>query len=330
MGNARGRALVQSNAAWLWHALVGDDARANAIVQDALEVYDRIDDKRGRAHCVALLGSIAGRQGHPDEAVTLFNEAIQLTRDAGDAWLLTQALRDFAAFELSWSQATAGLAHALEAEALCKDHGMNDLVVAVRALVARLYLRDGNLEKAAEYARRAMREIRPGIELAHMVPFSMGEVLEAQGERDEAMRYFVQSHDLLVGALRGLDERHLAMSLENVPAHRIVHEKWRSQQAEIVEVRLPSIAAPTGRPLTDSDHVTVRWTVHDPTDNSVDDRASRRHVRLIRLLGEAANQQAVPTVEHLAKAVGASSATVRRDLALLRRQGSAVATRGSR
>ena len=330
MGNARGRALVQSNAAWLWHALVGDDHMADALVHSALEVYDRIGDTRGRAHCVALLGSTAGRQRRPDEAASLFEEAIQLTREADDAWLLAQALRDFASFELAWDRPAAGLTHALEAESLCKDHGMNDLVVAVRALVARLYLKAGDSSKALEYARRALREIRPGIELAHMVPFSMGEVLEAQGDHEEAMRQFLRSHDILMTTLQGLDEEHLAMSLANVPAHRIVHEKWRSQQPEIREIRLPSIAAPTGRPLTDEDHVTVKWTVHEPSDNGVIDRMERRHTRLIRLMSEAAEQSATPTVEHLAVALGASSATIRRDLALLRSQGQAVATRGSR
>ena len=330
MGNARGRALVQSNAAWLWHALVGDDDQADHLVHSALEVYDRIGDKRGRAHCVALLGSTAGRRGNPVEAVKWFDEAISLTREAGDAWLNAQALRDFAAFELASGRHLDGLAHALEAEALCKEHGMNALVVVVRALVARLYLKSGDVDRAFEYARRALREIRPGIELAHMVPYAMGEVLEAKGQHAEAMRNFLHSHDLLMNTLRGLPPTTLKMSLANVPAHRIVHEKWRSQQPEVTEVRLPAAAAPFGRPLTDDDHLTVKWTVHDPSDNDLPDRVIKRQARLLRLVMEATVQSALPTVDHLAAALGASSATVRRDLAVLRSAGHSVATRGNR
>ena len=326
----RGRALVQSNAAWLWHALVGDEDRADLLVRSALEVYDKIGDKRGRAHCVALLGSTAGRRGNAADAIRLFEEAIALTKEVSDAWLLAQALRDYAAFELISDRPTDGLYHALEAELVCKEHGMNDLVVGVRALVARLYLRSGHTDRALEYATRALREIRPGIELAHMVPFAMGEVLEAMGKPKESMRYFLDSHNLLMATLHGLPPTMLETSLSKVPAHRIVYEKWRSQQPEIREVRLPAAAAPSGRPLTDDDHVTVKWTVHEPSDNDLPDRVSQRQVRVLRLLTEATAQAALPTVDHLADALGASSATVRRDLATLRGAGHPIVTRGTR
>jgi len=330
MGNARGRALVQSNAAWMWHGLIGDEEKADYLIRSALDVYVRIGDVRGRAHCVALLGSIAGRLGHGEEAMRLFEEAVALTRSAGDAWLLAQALRLLAAFELESDRARQGLPHALEAEALCKEHGMKDLVVAIRALVARLYLRSGDSALAFEYSDRAMREIRPGIELAHMVPFAMGEVLDARGDHVEAMRYYLQSHELLMTTLRGLPPSMLETSLSTVPAHRTVHEKWRSQQPEVREVLLPAKVAPSGRSLTERDHVSVRWTVHEPSDNDVPDRIERRQTRLLRLINQASEQAAVPTVEHLAEALGSSSATVRRDLAALRGAGQAVATRGTR
>lgn len=330
MGNARGKALVQSNAAWLWHALIGDEERAESLARSALEVYDRIGDRRGRAHCIALLGSVAGRRGDAESAARMFAEAIDLTREVSDSWLLAQALRDCAAFELHQGQLDLGLVHALEAEALCKEHGMNDLVVGVRALLARLLTRLGQVERAHEYARRAIREIRPGIELAHMVPFAMGEVLEARGEDEDGMRYFLESHDLLMATLKGLPTEMLTMSLASVPAHRVVHEKWRSQQPEVITVELPSALAPVGRALTPSDHVTVQWTVHDPSDNGAADRGTRRRKRLLRLLNEAHRQSALPTVEHLADALGASSATVRRDIAMLRRSGQSVVTRGNR
>ena len=57
--------------------------------------------------------------------------------------------------------------------------------------------------------------------------------------------------------------------------------------------------------------------------------ARRRH-RLQRLLTEAEAQGAAPTVDDLARALGVSRATVKRDLAALRQAGMAVRTRGAR
>ncbi|RLC91285.1 MAG: hypothetical protein DRI79_03270 [Chloroflexi bacterium] len=57
--------------------------------------------------------------------------------------------------------------------------------------------------------------------------------------------------------------------------------------------------------------------------------ACRRH-RLLRLLREAADQAAAPTVPALAAALDVSERTVKRDLAALRAAGHDVHTRGSR
>ena len=56
----------------------------------------------------------------------------------------------------------------------------------------------------------------------------------------------------------------------------------------------------------------------------------RRRQRLQRLLAEADAQGGAPTVDDLAGALEASVATIRRDLAALRRSGQPAPTRGTR
>ncbi|KPJ50882.1 MAG: hypothetical protein AMJ38_01275 [Dehalococcoidia bacterium DG_22] len=105
-----------------------------------------------------------------------------------------------------------------------------------------------------------------------------------------------------------------------------------------VRVRLPRAEAPTGRPLRDDEWVQVTWTVTAPEDEGVSGKAcpehsrrvARRHHKLLRLLREAAEQGAAPTVPDLAAALRVGARTIERDLAALRAAGHDVRTRGAR
>jgi hypothetical protein len=61
------------------------------------------------------------------------------------------------------------------------------------------------------------------------------------------------------------------------------------------------------------ERVTVIWTVSGPEDEAVEDKAERRRLALRRLLREAENQEAAPTDQDLAIALGVSRRTVIRD-----------------
>jgi DeoR/GlpR family transcriptional regulator of sugar metabolism len=76
--------------------------------------------------------------------------------------------------------------------------------------------------------------------------------------------------------------------------------------------------------------VTVTWTVAAPEDEALKEAPARRQARIQRLLQEAAEQGATPTLGDLAAALSVSKPTVRRDLAALRRAGHPVQTRGTR
>ena len=320
--NARGQALVESNAAWMWHALIGEDQIAGEKVQSALKTYENIGDDRGRAQCLALLGSISGRAGNHADALEWFEEALGLTQRVKDAWLSAQALREFAAYELEAHRFESGVDHARSALALCREHGMNDLAVGVRALLGRLLLRVGEPNEAEKMCDLAMREIRPGIELAHLVPFARSEVLRAMGEHLLADRYLDEAHELLLRTLSELPEELVALSLGAIPNHRELHTLWTERQPVTAVLEGSAPGSHKKRP--------VSVTVLSPDDSDIADPVERRRRKIARIVSEAEQQQALVTVAGIAGALQVSTATVRRDITALRGEGHQIVTVGSR
>ena len=96
------------------------------------------------------------------------------------------------------------------------------------------------------------------------------------------------------------------------------------------DVQLPLAGTPLGRSLKGTDWTQVRWTSSDPADFEAVDPVERRRRRMRRFLSEANRQGADPRIEDVAAALGVSVATVRRDVAELRRSGFGLTTRGSR
>jgi DNA-binding SARP family transcriptional activator len=119
-------------------------------------------------------------------------------------------------------------------------------------------------------------------------------------------------------------------ALTRVPEAKSIVEAWKALNIETQVFRLPSLDAPTGRPLRDDEWVQVNWTISSPEDDRVSDKVSRRQGRLKRLVREARDQLAAPTLLDLAMALQSSPTTIKRDLAALRDGDDALETRGSR
>ena len=175
-----------------------------------------------------------------------------------------------------------------------------------------------------------MREIRPGVELAHLVPLALSEVYGEMGDTEEAAHFITKAYDQLAALLSDLPDEARRLAWENIPNHKAIHDRWAAHQPQRQRVELPIEQAPVGRPLNPEEVITVEWTVHDPSDEKIEDRIELRRHKILRLLTEAQEAGASPTVAHLADALGSSDATIRRDLAALRSQGIDVTTRGSR
>ena len=100
-----------------------------------------------------------------------------------------------------------------------------------------------------------------------------------------------------------------------------------------MQVILLSRNAPHGRALRQTGTVEVTWTVNaGPEDQEVAQEhgaAALRQTRIQRLLAEAVEQGAVASQEDLAQALQVSVRTIKRDCAVLEKQGVSLPTRGN-
>jgi AraC-like DNA-binding protein len=97
--------------------------------------------------------------------------------------------------------------------------------------------------------------------------------------------------------------------------------------SRVIEVSLASADAPRGKKLASADFITVRWTISTPGDQRIASESVRRQQVLRRLVDEAAAQNAAPTDDDLARALGVSRRTVLRDMQALVDSGVKIKTR---
>ena len=329
MGNERGRAMVLSNTAWLWHSRTGEDERARDYAQEALDIYRDIGDLRGQSQCIGLLGGVTSRIGQPEDAWGLFEESTAIAKSVGDHWLAAQVLREWAVAELDHNEPARGLMHAEEAEAICNEVGMDDLAVGVRAVKGRLLLELGEVERALEATKSAADELHAGIELSHLVAYAHALALTASERFGEGQYYADQAYRTLMEMLNELPEEAHESALR-VPNHARIARAWDSHRPTIKQFEVAAADAPIGRTLESDEYVTVAWTVSEPGDLDLPNDTERRRARVVRLIREAEKQGASPTVKDLADALDSSEATIRRDIAELRDRGYRINTRGSR
>ena len=239
-------------------------------------------------------------------------------------------LRHLGDVELEIGDPEESLSPLAEATEICKRSGMEDLVVGIRALHGRALLACGRPEDADAETAAAAAELRPGIDQGYLVSHARALVLREIGDPDAADRHLQMAHDGLMEMLADLEEADRTRAIDNIPMHAAIVAQWQRQRPRVETSRIGATGAPGGRTLSEDDRVEVAWTVSTPADDRISDRIERRRHRLLRLVGEAAEQGGSPTVEDIAAALGASPATVRRDLSALRSQGHEVQTRGTR
>jgi DNA-binding SARP family transcriptional activator/predicted ATPase len=320
----------------------------------SLEYYERsiaikreIGDRNGEAHGLYNLSVRYRDQGEGELARQHCEQALGIARDTGELRLQAYALTYLGLIleqlhsPQAPSMADLDTARSYYAQALEIRRRIGQPALAVDSLagLARVALAKRDLVAACEATDEALSWIEEngiaGIGDVQLVYLTAYRVLGALGEERRAQAVLVAAYGLLLEWADKLPdtESRQALLREVWPHHEIVAAYQAMQAGEIqsqVQICLPRIDAPTGRPLHDNERVEVSWTIAIPEDNNIPNKGERRRHRLLRLLREAADQGAAPTVSDLAKALDVTPRTIKRDLAVLREAGYEVVTRSRR
>jgi len=325
----RGEALTRLNVASQRLEVLGDDEGALPEVRAALAYYQRVGDPVGEGHCLGVMGAIHRHQGNLSKARRLLEEGLEKMQGVEDHWIAVQIRAELSQLLLDQGAAGEALSCIREAEAVCKELDLSGLAVTLLALRGVALLAMGRPEEALAATAEAVSKPAQGIRRRHLLAYWHYQVLQALGRTKEAASAIDRAHSLLRKSLESLSPKQQQMSLRRVRVNRAIVAAWEKTQ-DRSEWRLPRVGAPTGRPLRDDEWVKVVWTIEAPEDREIANKVARRRHRLLRLLHEARKQGGAPTVDDLAAALQASRATIKRDLAALRKAGHEVRTRGSR
>lgn len=330
LGDHLQETLACMNSAYMRHYLLGDDDTAWSDLQAGLASYIEVSDS-ARYEFLGTLGDIARCRGDLKTARAILESATTgALVDAGDEGASALAHIHLVQLALDEDDPTTALKHLETAEAIYREAGPAGRVVKLLSLRALVLSALGRGQAALAATSEAMARLEPGLEQAYLVPYRHSKVLFALGRTQEARAALEQAYRMLSEILNGLSAEQQKMSWERVPEHRALLAAWQAIHPPGTTVCLPRVGAPTGRPLHDDEWVEVHWTAAEPEDDEIQGKVIRRHRRILRLLREAEEQGAAPTVGDLATALNVSQATIKRDLSTLRRSGRRTSTRGSR
>jgi DNA-binding SARP family transcriptional activator len=306
-------------------ARMGRSDEGLAALGEALALCRRL----GRAAAAQFVQVYVGRAlcalGRSDEAEAALAEAAA----SEDRLVRARALGAWA--ELQLGRGDAGTAFYLAAESL-------ELLrlVGVRPLLGRGLRVLGQARAAGGDALPAPDDALPAAELCFRTSVALLEEARYEGDVGEALACYgewllaqgrqAEAYEALTRARRCFAACAMAHAVERVD-RAIRTASSDAAGAPCIYVTLPRRASPRGRPLQPHELVRVRWTVAQTGHGPGALAAERRRDLLRQLCMEAVAQNAEPTINDLAAALGVAPRTVSRDLAAMRAAGEALPAR---
>jgi tetratricopeptide (TPR) repeat protein len=337
VGDAYSAASDLGNIA-LAYILMGEYEAAQVPLEEALGFMIEIDDHDIRGGLLVFQSINDRCLGHLDQAREAGLRALEICRQTADTNFEIEALGKLGLVAMakgdlaearSWFEQAVILAESSEQALDCAENRSHLALVEARLGRCGLALR---LSNDALAAMEAAHEVSDRLKTTY---WERAQILRMADDPAAAARYLERAYVALMAVAERISDLDLRRSfLENVAENRAILAAHRRGRVPLplrrLTVGLPRVDAPTGRPLNDDEYVEVSWSITAPEDDEIAAKVDRRCHRILRLLREAAEQSAAPTLEDLAAALDVSVSTVKRDLAALRRAGHEVSTRGSR
>lgn len=325
VGYRLGAAVVRA-ALGLAVCALGDFAGARQLITTVIDHFRSMGDADGVAVYSTSLGIVAEREGNLDEAATQIEAALRLAQ--AHHTRLYGALAQQALGAVRIRQGEGGEAIVLLEAATAVFGENNDLanLWRSRVLLGHAFLDSGECPRALTIADQAWDDFRrrpPGGEDPQYHLWALYQLLDRVGRSKDARHVLQAAYAALLHQAKILQDDQVRQSFfRSVPVNRAVAAAYFETigRAPTCTITLARLEAPLGRTLTETERVAIEWTLHAPEDEAIAGKVARRRYRLRRLLEEAQRQQAAPTDQDLARALGVSRHTILRDMATLARE----------
>ncbi|MGC9333846.1 MAG: tetratricopeptide repeat protein, partial [Anaerolineae bacterium] len=333
IGHRFGEANIIGNSGIVFLYL-GAHSDAGDLFEQSLRICREIGHRRAESIVSTYFALLFHRLNDNEAAREWGERALLMAQELGDRPVCSDASTNLAHALAALGRFTDAAKAYRRALSLRHELGETNRAMESRAGLASVLLAQGD----AEGARLQVEEILAHLESKSLdgadepfrIYYTCYRILSATDD-PRAQDVLYTAYHLLQKQASKIGEQELRRSfLQNIPDHRAIVASYRGQGSREITVHLARADAPTGRPLREDEYVLVTWTVDAPEDEARADGQDRRHARIRRLVHEAADQGAVPTIGDLASAMKVSEPTIRRDLVALRRAGHSVQTRGSR
>jgi DNA-binding SARP family transcriptional activator/tetratricopeptide (TPR) repeat protein len=286
----------------------------------------QLNDRRLLGTLLAALAISALRDGEPERAITLAEEADRAGTGESSG-ICALALGVAAQAALALGEIDMARSQVERAEALSTEQPHHAGVVAHR--VAQAFLMLGERERAWTAARHAAalagQEGLAGVGRIEVL-WTAADVMAVVASRSEAMPFYERAYAWYLDALNEIQSPALRRAfLAGSPCYPALTSFASTGPRRFA--LLPERSAPSGRPLHPEERLPVVWTIRSNDGSEVGGLLRQRQIA--RLTSEALAAGAVATVEALAAALGVNVRTIKRDLKAMRLAGAAPITRRS-
>ncbi len=315
-------AYVRELQALAYYSL-GDFSSARTMFLQVEQDFVSVGDQRGAGLAHDCLGLIAEAKGEYEEALRFYSDAlavIELIEGATEAAIVQH---DLGALLLKLERPAEAIQLLKTAYSGWMGKG-NELVrLKSGAFLGLACLALNDRLQAWELAVEGWEAFQAGTLIGEQPQgwlWALYNLLTELEQCDSAQMVLQAAYAELQRQAFAISNEDLRHSFfYNVPLNLSILQEYDRiyQTSRFITIALAHRDAPLGRLLREDEYVSVQWAVSAPEDEAIINKTVRRRYRLKRLLQQAEKQNAAPTDEDLAQALGVSRRTILRDMQIL-------------
>jgi predicted ATPase/DNA-binding SARP family transcriptional activator len=321
------------------HYDLGDIDTAKAHLYEALHLKESTGDRRSQALTHYYLGVVIIEHGDFEAAQAHLDIALEALREVQDASWEGDTLAALGRLALLRNDPDAAKKHLGAAYQRRQELGEPAYAIIDLSYLALAELALGDEAAAWQHSQETVAELEAGlsgVEHPQRIYYNHYRVARATRHWAAARAALEEAAHIVNERAERIDDPALRKTYRTgIRANRAIAEAAaRLPPPGRLRVRLPRADTPAHRRPTADETVAVIWTIDAGREDTAlaeqEGKVVLRHHRILRLLAEADAAGTLPTAADLAGVLDVSSRTIRNDMAILRREGHAVRTRGSR